>query len=383
VHYTEIDFSEFSKQRITTEKNGNYSVKLPFVVNNTAPAGELFWLLLYIPNDSKFSSWGIFTESGEFICKNYATYKTFDAEYIVQAQENLSRQVTAGNYYLRLTFSERLTAKDIKISVAYSTQEVLDEFRDILEANKIPDETGQSAAGSSPGSNQTFTVDGINFEMVHVPGGIFTMGCTSGQGSDCPGNEKLANSVTLNSYYIGKFEVTQTLWKAVTGNNPSGFIGNNLPVENVSWKDCIDFISKLNVKTGKNFRLPTEVEWEYAACGGNRNSNTKYPDSNDLDNAGWYKSNSRYTTHPVGTKSSNELGIYDMSGNVWEWCMDWYDGYPAKTQQDTAGMKSGSSRVLRGGSWGSIAGHCHVAYRHCGCPDGRYIDSGFRLALSE
>ncbi|MCQ2291325.1 MAG: SUMF1/EgtB/PvdO family nonheme iron enzyme, partial [Muribaculaceae bacterium] len=168
-------------------------------------------------------------------------------------------------------------------------------------------------------------VNGITYEMIEVEGGTFTMGATKKQGSDAESDEKLTLQVTLSDYYIGKTEVTQALWEAVMVSNPSVFIGDNLPVESVSWDDCQEFIRRLNSLTGENFRLPSEAEWEYAAHGGNRSRGYKFSGSNNIGDVAWYWDNSWSKIHPVGTKAPNELGIYDMSGNVEEWCSDWYD----------------------------------------------------------
>ena len=218
-------------------------------------------------------------------------------------------------------------------------------------------------------------------EMVYVEGGTFTMGATSEQGSDAYSDEKPAHSVTLSGYYIGKYEVTQKLWKAVMGSNPSRFKGDNLPVERVSWNDVQEFLRKLNAMTGKNYRLPTEAEWEFAARGGNSSRGYKYSGSNSLGSVAWYYDNSGDRTHAVGTKSPNELGIYDMSGNVLEWCQDWYGSYSSSSQRNPKGPNSGSSRVLRGGSWFYSARYCRVSRRNCYTPGSRYYDLGFRLAL--
>ena len=145
--------------------------------------------------------------------------------------------------------------------------------------------------------------------------------------SEAYGDESPVHSVTLSSYYMGETEVTQALWKAVMGNNPSRFKGDNLPVENVSWNDCQEFIRKLKQKTGKNFRLPTEAEWEYAARGGKKSNGYKYSGSNNIGSVAWYDDNSSNQIHAVKGKRLNELGLYDMSGNVWEWCSDWYGQY--------------------------------------------------------
>ena len=221
-------------------------------------------------------------------------------------------------------------------------------------------------------------------EMVYVEGGTFTMGATSEQGSDAYDNEKPAHSVTLSGYYIGKYEVTQELWVAVMGNNPSYFKGDDLPVENVSWNDVQEFLRKLNAMTGKRYRLPTEAEWEFAARGGNSSRGYKYSGSNSLGSVAWYYDNSGDSTHAVGTKSPNELGIYDMSGNVYEWCQDWYSDsyYGSSPRNNPRGPNSGSYRVSRGGSWDIGARGCRVSFRVYYTPGYRYSKFlGFRLAL--
>lgn len=203
------------------------------------------------------------------------------------------------------------------------------------------------------GDNISFPVkDGISIDMVRVGAGTFTMGATH-EMEDPNSDEKPTHQVTLtNDYYIGKYEVTQALWKAVIGNNPSHFKNDNLPVENVSWNDCQEFLSKLNSITGKTFSLPTEAEWEYAARGGKKGRGYQYSGSNKLSDVAWYYKNSKKKTHPVGLKQANELGIYDMSGNVWEWCQDWYDKYSSSSQINPIGTTSGSCRVFRGGVLG-------------------------------
>lgn len=194
---------------------------------------------------------------------------------------------------------------------------------------------------------ESFTANGITFKMITVDGGSFTMGNSTGDNE-----EKPEHQVTLSTYKIGKIEVTQALWQAVMGSNPSHFTGNvQRPVETVSWYDCQAFILKLNQLTGKQFRLPTEAEWEFAARGGNRSQGYKYAGSNTLGNVAWCGLNSGSMTHPVNTKSSNELGVYDMSGNVLEWCQDWYGSYTSVSQTNPTGASSGTNYVIRGGSW--------------------------------
>ena len=237
--------------------------------------------------------------------------------------------------------------------------------------------------------NRTFTANGVLFKMVAVGGGTFQMGATSEQ-QDAYYDEKLIHSVTLSGYYIGETEVTQELWQAVMGSNPSRFTGNSQrPVECVSWNDCQTFVNKLNdllagqLPAGRRFRLPTEAEWEYAARGGNRSRGTQYSGSNSIDNVAWYWDNSGNTPHPVKGKSRNELGLYDMSGNVWEWCSDWYGSnyYSSSPSTNPQGPSSGSCRVLRGGSWGGGAQGCRVAGRGGGSPGNGYYYGGLRLAL--
>ncbi len=187
--------------------------------------------------------------------------------------------------------------------------------------------------------------------------------------------------MTLSSYYIGQTEVTQALWKAVMNDNPSLLKGDKLPVENVSWDDCQTFITKLNQLTGENFRLPTEAEWEYAARGGKNNKGYKYAGSNNIGNVAWYASNSGAKTHEVATKQPNELGIYDMSGNVYEWCQDWYGDYSSSSQTNPTGASTGFGHVYRGGSWGNFAGYCRSSYRFSDGPAFRRDLLGLRLAL--
>ena len=175
-----------------------------------------------------------------------------------------------------------------------------------------------ATAGMSQAQKDRIIQNLIN-NMVYVQGGTFMMGATSEQGSDAYDNEKPAHQVTLSSFSIGRYEVTQEEWQAVMGSNPSWFKGPKRPVENVSWDDCQAFIKKLNEMTGKQFRLPTEAEWEFASRGGIKSQGYKYSGSNNLNSVAWYADNSGNTTHDVGQESPNELGIYDMSGNVWEW----------------------------------------------------------------
>ncbi|MDE5773684.1 MAG: formylglycine-generating enzyme family protein [Muribaculaceae bacterium] len=220
------------------------------------------------------------------------------------------------------------------------------------------------------GDDETFTVNGVTFKMIKVEGGTYQMGSNNGDS-----DEKPVHSETVYSFQIGETEVTQGLWRAVMGTDPSYFDGNdNLPVEIVSWNDCQDFINRLNEITGKQFRLPSETEWEYAARGGNQSQGYTYSGGNNINDVAWYGGNSGSKTHPVAQKQPNELGIYDMSGNVWEWTSDWYSS-------DYSSPRNSSYRVYRGGSWNSTATSCRVANRSGLSPGGRGSNLGLRLAL--
>ena len=249
-----------------------------------------------------------------------------------------------------------------------------DGLLDAVDANLLLDQI-------PPISNETFTVNGVSFTMVAVEGGTFTMGASSEQGSDAYDDEKPTHQVTLSDFSIGETEVTEGLWTAVMGSNPSNNKkGDNYPVEYVTWNDCQTFIAKLNELTGEAFRLPTEAEWEFAARGGTQSQGYKYSGSNTIGDVAWYYDNSGNAKHPVATKAANELGLYDMSGNVWEWCQDWYGSYSSGAQTDPTGPTTGSGRVKRGGSWDDDAGNCRVSNRYFHTPSRRISYLGLRLA---
>ena len=224
----------------------------------------------------------------------------------------------------------------------------------------------------------TCVVTVLPLEMVFVQGGTFTMGSSSGSSDERP-----THQVTLSSYSIGKYPVTQAQWVALMGSNPSHFRKvDDYPVESVSWDDAYEFIRRLNALTDLNFRLPTEAEWEYAARGGNQSEGFIYSGSNNIDEVAWYYNiNSALSTAPVGTKAPNELGIYDMSGNVTEWCNDWYGAYNANAKTNPTGTAGGAHRILRGGSWTGSNNLCRVSYRTFNLPIARNNWYGFRLAL--
>ncbi len=210
--------------------------------------------------------------------------------------------------------------------------------------------------------------------FVRVEGGTFTMGSDGGER-----DEKPPHQVTVSTFFIGKYEVTQAQWESVMGTNPSRFKGDNLPVETVNMAEIYRFIARLGENTGRVYRLPTEAEWEYAARGGNKSQGYKFSGGNSIQDVAWARGNGR-TTHPVGTKQPNELNIYDMSGNVSEWCSDWYGRYSEEAQVNPSGPPSGSFVVCRGGSWNHEPEECTVSFRQTANPD-RSFTLGFRLVL--
>lgn len=220
-------------------------------------------------------------------------------------------------------------------------------------------------------------------DMVRVEGGTFTKGATPEQGEDAFEDEMPAHKVTLSTFSIGRYPITQDQWEAVMGNNPSHFKGEKLPVESVSWFDCQEFAKKLSEMTGRHFRLPTEAEWEYAARGGKKGKRYKFSGGHILEQIGWYNENSGNTSHEVGKKSPNELGLYDMSGNIWEWVQDWKGDFTEDDQINPTGSETGIERVCRGGGWNREIDRARVSYRGDDQPTLRYCSLGLRIALEE
>ncbi|MGN0089039.1 MAG: SUMF1/EgtB/PvdO family nonheme iron enzyme [Candidatus Limimorpha sp.] len=284
-----------------------------------------------------------------------------------------------GGFANAMSFEATVSGNSLTVTATGLKAETKYYYRIITDTGSVTFESETKTFKTN--NNLSFTVGGVSFEMVFVEGGSFDMGATTEQGSDAYDNEYPVHSVTLSGYYIGKCEVTQELWEAVMGSNPSNFKGAQNPVESVSWNDCQEFVSRLNSLTGRTFRLPTEAEWEYAARGGNKSRHYKYSGSNNIFDVAWHDGNSFKKTHAVGTKTANELGIYDMSGNVWEWCSDWYGGYSAGAQTNPQGPSSGSRRVLRGGGWNINARNCRVSNRNSYAPYDGSNDSGLRLVL--
>ena len=270
-------------------------------------------------------------------------------EYYTADQSKMFDNIPAGSYELIITKDGFKTYKE---NLILRTGDILKHRATLIEGSDVPE------------------------DFVFVKGGTFQMGSYNGED-----NEKPIHTVTIGDFYIGKYEVTQRQWMEIMGNNPSYFKGDRLPVEQVSWYDILVFIRKLNAKTGANYRLPTEAEWEYAARGGNQSSGYKYVGSNNVDEVAWYSNNSDRKTHSVGRKKPNELGLYDMSGNVWEWCQDYFDKnyYSISILNNPEGPSTGEDRVIRGGRWGNNDIYVRVANRDYCDPDGRDFGIGFRL----
>jgi formylglycine-generating enzyme required for sulfatase activity/TolB-like protein len=263
------------------------------------------------------------------------------------------------------------------------------EYKTIADGYKLIPDLSYALTGIRAGKGESAVPE----SLAYVEGGTFQMG--SGNGND---DEKPVHKVTVKSFYLGKTEVTQKEYTAVMGNNPSNFRGDNLPVENVSWFEAVEYCNKLSLKDGlvpaysgggdsivrdsgaSGYRLPTEAEWEYAAKGGNKDAMVyEYSGGNSPDNTSWYRGNSGSRTHEAAGKAPNSLGIYDMSGNVWEWCWDWYGNYNARTQVDPQGPVTGTERCARGGAWDSDVSALRSASRIKGAPLMQYKHIGFRV----
>lgn len=243
--------------------------------------------------------------------------------------------------------------------------------------------SGSAIAQTEHDSIIWFNVKGVSFKMIFVEGGSFVMGCTSCESGDCENDEKPAFAVTLSSYYIGECEVTQDLWKAVTGNNPSKYKSSLRPVENVTWFECQKFVEKLSKLTGRTFSIPTEAQWEYAARGGKKSQHYRYSGSNNIDDVAWYEGNSLKQSHVIGQKMPNELGLYDMSGNVQEWCADYYDTYTISPKTNPTGPETGYHRVYRGGAWYFNAWNCRPESRRLNSPKYKFRYLGLRVVMTD
>ncbi len=338
---------------------------------------------------------------GKDVTENFTLkQKTGKLQFAVQPMEASVTLMKAGQNIDNWTGSKmksNLPVGEYKITASLSGYKTLTRECSV-ELDKTTQISITLKKGTSNLANGSYLRNGST-NLIFVKGGTFQMG--SNNGND---NEKPVHSVTISDFYIGKYEVTQKEWKEIMGNNPSKWKDDDLPVERVSWYDAVEFCNKKSDKegltrcytgSGKNtkcnfsangYRLPTEAEWEYAARGGVKTQNTashKYSGSNNIDEVAWYSSNSNSKTHSVGTKQANELGIYDMSGNVWELCNDWYDKkyYSKSPRNNPQGASSGKYRVLRGGCWLNGDHDCRNANRHVEGPGSRhYAGGGFRIS---
>ena len=300
-------------------------------------------------------------------------------------------ELTGGSLANMLAACEKLAAELVGTQVTTSYTSTYSKAATTSSYTNSNTRSTYSSA-SQPAANQDFTETswGINMKMIWVERGDFLMGCTSEQGN-CDSDEQNVRRVTVDGFYIGMLEVTQSQWEKVVGTSiyqqkskaggsSTPGVGPDHPMYYVSWDEAMEFCRLLSNKTGRTYTLPTEAQWEYAARGGNKNEGAKYAGSNMIDAVAWYKDNSGGSTHIVGSKRANALGIYDMSGNVWEWCKDWYaDSYVSYDTNNPVGPSSGSYRVGRGGGWSSSASYCRVANRDGSSPGVRGNGLGFRV----
>ena len=317
-------------------------------------------------------------EYGDINCVNYTDKSQVDK--LMQELEDAYQPEAAEARRQELEAAKEAARQRVREEFERKKQQVAD------EAARKERERLEKESEERKETVLTFTIKGVSFKMIKVEGGTFTMGATEEQEDDAYDWERPVYQVTLSDYYIGQTEVTQALWTAVMGDNPSDFKGDNLPVEQVSWDDCQTFIKKLNSLlsnqlVGKHFALPTEAQWEVAARGGKQSKGYKYAGSYNIDDVAWYDNNSGDMSHPVAQKQPNELGLYDMSGNVCEWCQDWDFYNSSNAQTNPQGPAEGSNRVFRGGSWNYIAEFCRVSDRFSSAPGNRYGYLGFRLCL--
>lgn len=340
---------------------------------------------------------------------NVIREKNPEVKYIVFSKVSI---VERSNYYDDYTvmitseffstftkMSERAYEVKMKSSMDAIPAACKELIKGLLREPLTAEPTGKHQASQSPQPSvqpltQQYYVEnagcGLNMKMIYVEGGTFQMGATPEQGSDAMSDEKPVHSVTLDGYYIAECEVTQEQWQKIMGttiyqqrdkanyDNTYG-AGPNYPMYYVSWHEAQKFCGILSEITGKTYMLPTEAQWEYAARGGNKSKGYKYSGSNYVEAVAWYDSNSGRTTHPVKGKRANELGLYDMSGNVDEWCYDWKGAYSSSSQSNPTGASSGHNRVMRGGNWCHGAYNCRVSYRYFNSPTSRYGNVGFRV----
>lgn len=367
---------------VYADKNASYFYK----------DGAISITALLMPQTARFRFKG--TPGTEFTVYGFNGYDGYSSKALTQSDGSIYTRIESDGYSPYIYGF--LSSENAIFGVYYGEYNYSRTINDTEFAQgrtgKFTLPTEDSFTGWEKEENDLYIVNGISFKMIYIEAGTFIMGATEEQaGADS--DETPPHQVTITKdYYMGETEVTQALWYAVMGQKPTSDgsewsstygLGDNYPAYFISWNDCQKFITKLNQLTGLTFRLPTEAEWEYAARGGNKaTTQTLYSGSNTIGDVAWYDDNSSSSTHAFAGKSANALGLYDMSGNVWEWCNDWYGSYSSGAQTDPTGSSSGSSRVLRGGSWGGSATSCRVAYRYSSSVVNRSYDSGMRLALT-
>jgi len=336
-------------------------------------------------------------EKGDYECakRSYTLFQMLDgkdmSEQIKLADECLRIRTVADGYFEDGEYEkardryqsvlEKNPNDPVALKQRYEClQKIAEEQQKMEESQQqLEQQEAQNPPVTKPITSGNPVVNEMIQNMVYVEGGTFLMGSKE---KGVRKNEKPVHRVTVSDFMIGKYEVTQREWRAVMEDNPSKFIGDDQPVEHVSWSDIQEFLAKLNKLSGSAYRLPTEAEWEFAARGGNNSRGYKYAGSDNIDDVAWYKGNSKPKTYPVGLKKANELGLYDMSGNVYEWCSDWYGGYGLGAVTNPQGPLTGAARVLRGGSWRWNAANCRSTYRTNYYPGNLYYSIGFRIACS-
>ena len=377
-----VDFSNYGISQV--EKNKTYVLVLtkPVSGSESVMQQKQSLIIRYTPSTATVLVDNKMVRGSNGVAK--ATLPAGQHSYIVacdgyESEEGMVKLKASAPSNLQIT----LMKESIGAGIVNQQQSENQQLSNTYVASSSNNSSGSPSVASGSNAISIPVKDGISIEMVKVEAGTFMMGATS-EMKDPYNDEKPLHQVTLtNDYYMGKYEVPQALWEAVMGSNPSKYKGDNLPVERVSWNDCQEFISKLNSLTGRKFRLPTEAEWEYAAHGGKKSRGYQYSGNSNISDVAWYDGNSGSKPHPVGTKQANELGIYDMSGNVWEWCSDWYSSYSSSSQTNPTGSDSGSYRVRRGCCWYYDARICRSSFRGYCTPDIRCFDLGLRLVLSE
>ena len=377
-----VDFSNYGISQV--EKNKTYVLVLTKPANGSESVMQQSQTLIirYTPSTATVLVDNKMVRGSNGVAKT--TLPVGQHSYIVacdgyESEEGMVKLKASAPSNLQIT----LMKETVGAGIVNQQQSENQQSSNTYVASSSNNSSGSPSVASGSNAISIPVKDGISIEMVKVEAGTFMMGATS-EMKDPYDWEKPVHQVTLtNDYYMGKYEVTQALWQAVMGNNPSHFKGENLPVETVNWNECQEFISKLNSMTGRKFRLPTEAEWEYAARGGKKSRGYQYSGSNSISDVAWYDGNSGSKTHPVGTKQANELGIYDMSGNVYEWCSDRYGPYSSSSQTNPTGAYFMSRRVGHGGCWDCNAWYCRSSFRNGSIPDSRDSGLGLRLVLSE